>query len=506
MKNKEGIKGIFLITVIILSSFMARAQSGDWQYSVEAQAGISPNGKLPFWLRSDQNGNIPLSGLSTGYIGSAFKGYDSTASRSSFKWGAGIQGRVNAGTTGAKALLLQGYVKASKGIFEVKAGRFNQIVGIVDSTLSSGAFSISGNALGIPQILISIPDYYSIPWFGKLFAIKASYAAGYVGDVRIGRNYSDYVNHTQAYYQQNSLYLRLAKPGWRLSLYGGINHNVMFTNEKDIFGPNYSLSLPAIFLYTATGKTYYPKKLSTQQDATQVSKVGNHIGSIDLSLQYEFDNVRLLAYRQNLYDIGAIGHFANINDGINGISLTNKQFERGKIDWHKVLFEIVYTRDQAGYRHSVFTTSGDENYYNNYEYADGWTYNTLNLGNPLLASRAYVRKGTAADPDDYIIDNRVCAFNVGADGSINGISVLGRATVSINNGTYGTSPEGHSHGNRFYTPLYGQFGLLREYSGYLEMSKNLPKDYTAGFAVAGDYGGLYDITFGLLLKLKKTFK
>ena len=54
------------------------------------------------------------------------------------------------------------------------------------------------------------------------------------------------------------------------------------------------------------------------------TRIGNHIGSIDLGLEYEFDKTRLLIYRQNFYEGGALSQLANIQDGLNGISITNK--------------------------------------------------------------------------------------------------------------------------------------------------------------------------------------
>jgi hypothetical protein len=280
----------------------------------------------------------------------------------------------------------------------------------------------------------------------------------------------------------------------------------MFTDERKVYGPYFTLNLPQIFWYTAIGKTYYPPDLTDSVQAPLVSKVGNHIGSLDMSLQYEFDGVRLLAYRQNIYDIGAIGHLANIKDGINGISLTNRKFVSKKIDWRKLALEIIYTKDQAGHYNSTFTTSGDENYYNNYEYNNGWTYQGLNLGNPLLSSQAYTRSGLAIDSlQDYIIDNRILAFHAAIEGSVKNMYVIAKLTYSRNYGTYGTSPEGHSHGRTFFPPKYGQFGEISELSGYLEINKPLKNNINISAAIAADNGGLYYNSIGLLLKLRKSF-
>jgi hypothetical protein len=457
------------------------AQSNDWHYSIEAQGIATPNDKLPFWLRSDQYGSVPLTGLSGSLIGNIHRDYDTT--KKHFDWAAGLEARGNFGN-GSNLTLIEGFIKARLGIFEFKGGRTRDITGLVDSSLSTGAFAISGNALGIPKASISIPDYYSLPFFNKLFAFKGNYSFGYVGNVATN------IGNKDAYYQENELYIRFGQPGWRLKLIGGINHHVMFTLDPKSKIPSFQQ-----ILYAGIGKTY-----------NGYSKVGNHIGSVDLGLQYEFDDTRLFIYRQNLYDEGALYHLANIADGINGISLTNKRYDSGKTNWHKFLFEFIYTANQAGYFNSIITNSGDENYYNNYQFVQGWSYKGLILGNSLVADRKYIRKNLITSPEDYFIDNRVEAFNIGMEGSSHDINAIVKLTYSQNYGTFATSPEGHSLGNHHDKPIFGLFGEINQFSGYFELNKTFEGNYLVGVAVSGDQGNLYYNSLGILLKLRKSFQ
>ena len=75
--------------------------------------------------------------------------------------------------------------------------------------------------------------------------------------------------------------------------------------------------------------------------------MGNHLGSIDLGFEYKFKNVRLLAYRQNFYDAGALYYLANIRDGLNGLSLVNTNYTRKGFQWRKMLVEVLYTKNQG---------------------------------------------------------------------------------------------------------------------------------------------------------------
>jgi len=42
--------------------------------------------------------------------------------------------------------LIEGYGKLRISVFEIRAGRTKEIIGLCDTSLSSGSFSISGNA------------------------------------------------------------------------------------------------------------------------------------------------------------------------------------------------------------------------------------------------------------------------------------------------------------------------------------------------------------------------
>ena len=88
-------------------------------------------------------------------------------------------------------ILVEGYGKIKLSIFEFRAGRTKEVMGLCDTSLSSGCWSISGNALGIPKVQVSIPEFYFIPWFGQLFAFKGNYAHGWLGNVPMRRQDGD---------------------------------------------------------------------------------------------------------------------------------------------------------------------------------------------------------------------------------------------------------------------------------------------------------------------------
>lgn len=480
-----------IVLVVLLNCYsIVKAQEKDFHISLEAQGIATTSGVVPFWLRSNQFGSVPLSGGSGSFIGRMRKDYD-TAKR--FDWAASFEGRANMGNK-SRFDLIEGFVKAHAGIFELKAGRSKDIVGLTDSTLSTGSFPVSGNALGIPQISISIPNYYSIPVWGKLFAIKGSYANGYAGNVTV--QYGEKPAQFKSYYLENAFYIRIGKPSWRFKLQGGYNHEVLWGDEKRVFGNSYTLSGSETYWYVLTGKVY------------NSSKVGNHLGSLDLGAEYRFDALTLSVYRQNFYDKGALSSLANIKDGLNGISLVNNKPNSGDFHWQKLLFEFLYTANQAGLKSSKMTQSGAEDYYNNYEYLEGWSYKNMALGTPFITPAYDARDNLGRAKDQFFINNRVLALHAATQVYAFKWFYTAKISYSRNQGTFETGTEliyrGIS-GKLTHPKYYGTFKEVNQLSTYLEGIRPLKDGYTVGYDIGYDHGGLLYNSFGVILKVSKSF-
>jgi hypothetical protein len=478
-----------ILLALLCSFFIVKAQIKDVHISLEGQAGLTTNSTVPFWLRANQFGSVPLSGGSGSLIAKIRKDYDTTKT---FGWGFSFEGRGNAGKD-ANFTLIEGLVKAHAGVFELRAGRSKDIVGLTDSTLSSGSFSVSGNALGVPKISLGIPQYYSIPIFGKLFAVKANLGVGYMGNVDISYRHA-MVNNSKAYYLENGLYARIGMPSWRFNMQVGFNHEALWGDEKDIF-PNYRLTGSETLWHVLIGQVYHH------------SKVGNHLGSLDVGASYRFDDVNVLLYRQNLYDKGALSSLANIADGLNGLSITNTRPNNGNFYWKKMVFELFYTVNQAGGLNAKRTNSGYENYYNNYEYSQGWSYNGMGLGNPFITTREDGRQNLPSSPREYFINNRVTVFHAASQLYLYKWFYTAKLSYSINKGNYssGTSNFVGSGGDIIKPGLYGVFKQVNQFSAYLEGIRPLNNGYNIGYDLGYDQGGLLNNSFGIILKVSKSF-
>jgi hypothetical protein len=487
-------KKILIALLCTIPLLNAQAQFPYVRFGLEGQAGFTSNDQVPFWMRSNQYGSVPLSGASASLIGSARVDYD-TSKTKLVDWGASLQVRGNAGK-GSNLTLIEGYGKLRVGIFQLQGGRIKEVMGLSDTLLTSGNYAISGNALGIPKVQISIPEYYPIPFLGRFVAFKGNYAHGWVGKTPV--QYGD-TNMTTTQFHQKSLCVRLGKPTAKLKLYGGFNHQVFFGDEKYVWSEKgfnrnrFQLTSWQTYEHVIFGKVW------------NSSKVGNHIGSIDVGFEYDFKNVKLLAYRQTFYEVGGLAHLSNVSDGLHGISLTNKKSSTKKVKWEKLLFEFLYTKNQGGEAWSKVTPSGDEDYYNNYLYTRGWSYRSAGLGTPLISSREDIRTGLPTYPKDYFVNNRVIAFHAGIAGSAGAFKILSKLTYSRNYGTFGTSPIGHTTGELHTDPIYGIFPITNQFSGMVDISRELGKGLALGGVAALDAGKLLYNSVGLQLRLSKTF-
>lgn len=481
---------LFLYITVVSGLF---AQEGSVSYDMQLLGGYCGPGEVPFWFRSNQFGSVPPSGASLGLIGAVRKDYNLKRTRKA-DWGFAAEGRLNIGDP-TKFILTEGYGKFKLGIFELKAGRVKEITGLCDTLLTSGSWSVSGNAPGIPKIQLAVPEFRTLPFFGDLFAFKGSYMHGWMGNWHID---DEIVPNTPTYLHQKTLYGRFGKPSWKLKLYAGFNHQVVWGNERNIYlGEYYELNDWQTFLYINTGKKY-------NNDGIEETHVGNHLGSIDMGMSFEFPGIRLLIYRQNFYDAGALFYLANILDGLNGISFTNKLDNGKRFHWNRFLVEFLYSKNQGGEVWSKSTPSAFENYYNNGYYLTGWSYKGLGLGNPFISPTSSVKESFPIAPDNFFINNRVVALYLGMDGSCANWNFISKFSYSRNYGTYLTSTTGKVHSGTNF-PDYGIFPVVGQFSAFLEAKKELKKGIQIGIMTALDTGDLYNDSFGIMGSISKSF-
>ncbi|GAB3954754.1 capsule assembly Wzi family protein [Spirosoma harenae] len=479
---------VFLSTIWATLAYGQRTS----QYHIEIGSFISP-GQTPFWLRANQYGVVPLTAplahIDAG-LRSDYKPYDSLGHRPKVDWGYGVTMVANAGKT-SQILLPEAYIKGRFGAFELYAGRRKEVVGLVDTLLTTGSYIWSGNALPMPKIQFSLPTYTEIPFTKGILSIMGTFSHGWFENA--DRLIKD------SYIHQSSIYGRFGKPSWRFRLYGGLNHQVMWAGKSDYLGSSVSADghlpsaikyFPAVVLGT---RNPFPEDKSIQTATSfEENRIGNHLGSVDLAVDLNLSHWNLFLYRQFFYDDGSLFYGTNIDDGLNGLRLRNQQQpESSAFFLRQITLEYLFTGSQGG---DVFILEdpqrrGRDDYFNHSQYIDGWTYFGRTIGTPFLTPLAEVNPSL---PIRYgIANNRVSVFHVGLNAILfNKMNITTRLSWSRNAGTYALP----------YLTIPGQFSGL--------ITASLPLKLFGGTVLNGslaiDTGELLPNSVGGYISLRKT--
>lgn len=463
------------------------------KYQVESGAFLSTSGKTPFLLRANQYGVVPIESEYLTFRGVAYKDYDSVLIKKQNKiaYGYGLNTVINVGKAN-QILFPEAYIKIRYGAFEFYSGRRKEIYGIVDTLLTSGSYIWSGNALPLPKIQVSIPNYTSIIGHGIL-SIKGGYAHGWFGRQGDVKNY---------YLHQKWLYGRIGKPTWKIKFYGGFNHQVQWGGHPikpyiedqtgrliTNFGNDFKTYLNVVTGVSLNTKGGLALDGVPQNEAWNRS--GNHLGTVDIATEVNLKNTNLLIYRQNIYEDGSLFYLNNISDGLFGFSLVRKNVEKGII---RVCFEYLNTTSQGGTpeeRHDeIFQLRGADNYFNNGIYSGGWTYRNNIIGTPLMTQLSEI-KGTIINKYNLselpnIVNNRLRAYNFSLTGKMLKTSFTTKFIWSNNLGVY-TNPF-----------------LAKQFSFIQQLSYERPK-YVIVSSLSIDSGKLIANNLGFYFGIRKTF-
>jgi len=453
---------------------------------------LATTGELPFWMRANQYGIVPRgqalvsfrSAWQLDYRKTPVTASDSAWARShQADWGGGVQLVANRGTVN-QLLIPEAYLKAKLGAVEVWGGRRREVYGVGgDSPLSSGSYSWSGNALPLLKLQLAIPEFWPA---NSALSVKGTFAHGWFAD--------GFVQGSLLH--QKSVYLRLGKPQARVKAYAGFNHQVQWAGRTS--------KLPRAFVhgqqFPASGRDYWlvvsgaslneQTNLDTARysDFDRGNRVGNHLGTVDVGLDWRIGKVSMLLYRQNIYEDGSLYYLTNIADGLNGIRLRNQSSTpRRGFRLAELTLEYLNTFSQGGgeFINEDNRRRGRDDYFNHGQYRDGWSYLGRTIGTPFIAPQTDLRSDLP--PFTYVNNNRIRVFHLGLSGQlVDRLTFVLKASYSRNAGTY-------------QEPFAS---LVDQRSAFLSVDWRLTK---SGLRVTGsaavDRGGLYTTNTGFSLGL-----
>ncbi|MBC8151859.1 MAG: hypothetical protein H7Z72_03010 [Bacteroidetes bacterium] len=464
------------------------------QAFVEAGGYAASGGQTPFWLRANQYGIVPLK-PAPGFVRGGVVIPYRTARKRQLDWGAGADVVANArpGLIGAAPTILipELYVKARLGLLEIYAGRRREIVGLTDSTLSSGSYAWSGNALPIPKIQLALREYAPIPLTNGILSVRGSFSHGWFPT-------GGFINNS--FLHQSSLYGRVGKKTWPVRFYAGFNHQAQWGGQTDRLPSSIVENggkLPSSFkdyidVVLGSSLGYRSNVDPTRySEFDRTNRIGNHLGSVDVAIDFQVSQLSVFAYRQSVYEDGSLYYFTNLTDGLHGLRIRNQQPSRQGIALTDVVLEYLNTLSQGG---NIFIPGsalrGRDNYFNHQQYADGWSYRGQTIGTPFIPPANTTRYPQGVDR--FTNNNRVQGYHVGLSGQIGSVVTFQtRLSYSRNYGTYSSpiDPDARQFSGGIWVgaPLSVRHGL----------------NLTASVAI--DKGNLYPESVGGSLSIRKTW-
>jgi hypothetical protein len=229
MRVFNGFLPTFLFAFVLLSGVHAQnSTKSGFGAAIEAGGLVSSTENTPFWLRTGQFGIIPTHAPAGIVQASVYKKYvffDSLLQRPrKLDWNAGISPVATYDKQDKSRLVLpEAYASVRFRNTELYVGRRRELMGVGDSTLSSGFYSGSGNALPIPKIQIGTLGFTPLKFTRDFLSIHARFAHGWFNTA-----YLDGVRLHQKF-----LYFRLGKPKSATKIIFGLNHNVLWAGHSE---------------------------------------------------------------------------------------------------------------------------------------------------------------------------------------------------------------------------------------------------------------------------------
>ncbi len=518
MKRLTNILALLLLTVPLSAQYAwqydalpGKVDIGKGiNYKVEMQGSFS-DGNTPLWLNANKHGLSSLEGTN-GYLrGQVIRPLNNDSAR---RWGIGygVDVAVPLHYT-SDVVVQQAFVEARwlHGVLSVGAKEYP--MELKNNRLSSGSQTLGINARPVPQVRLSLPEYWTIPALGRWFHIKGHISYGKMTD----DNWQKDFTHQQSKYTENVLlhtkagYLKIGseerfKP---LSVELGVEMATQFG------GTSYSRDINGNMVATknASGFSSFLKALipggadAPEAGTVYQNEAGNILGSWLMRINYETEGWNLSLYADKYFedhssmlqlDYDGYGEAGDWN-----VRKDTRFFLYDFKDWmlgaefnlkygrwlRNIVLEYLYTKYQSGpvyHDHSPGRSdhiSGRDNYYNHYIYT-GWQHWGQTMGNPLYRSPIYNDNGQI-----IFTNNRFTAFHLGFDGQPSGrLAYRVLATYQEGFGTY-VNPYAEKHHN---------------VSFMVEADYSFPRNWNVKGSYGMDFGHILGSNVGFQLTISKS--
>jgi hypothetical protein len=492
-----------LLPLLLLFSLTLRAQLPDSvAYDAELRFAFSGQDYLSQWIVSNRYGVLDDQSVDAYFLGGIHAPYSSDSTNFKVAFGFDYLLKPDLGSS----RIQQAYAKAKFHFIELTAGRIARTVGNHNPELSTGSLALSQNARPMPVISIGVPEYTAVPFTKEIISFKGQLLHGWFEEGR-------YIDRPLLH--EKFFYLKIGAPAWPVSVYGGLVHFAQWGGTQPS-GAEIGSGL-GDFWRVFTGR----QAANSAGGGEFVNALGNHLGILDLGIHLSLQNVDIRIYQQDPFEdnLSLTTDFV-LHDQLLGINIAPKQ--------HKFIEEILYeylnTTQQGGpglpdplpgndaadlSLNYGYEYGGRDDYYNNYLYRSGWTYQNRMLGNPLLLLRNRAVRFLDDVPDftfsEATANNRLRGHHLGIKGRLNSkLALRLLATYTRNFGTYAGLNDGRfSWASRepgyedyryaFKQPLDQAYTLLESTYAF---NTSFPLHFVG--SVAYDFGEMYQ-NFSVML-------
>lgn len=317
----------------------------------------------PLFLWINQNGRIPVDN-STQYLRLRAGKKPDYLEDSDWFYGIDLTGRTG---DDDHVMITDCFAGISSEYFSLSVGKKTEFFGLADSLLTIGPEVYSRNAPTIPKVALSTNGYVELT--GKI-AVNAYLAHGWLGDERYIKN---------AFLHQKHLFIRYGDtyPNKGFNVFGGLHHLAVWGGTNRVTGEKNPSGLDDFFR-VFTGMSGDEQGNVEEQE----NSLGNHLGSIEFALQLKGINQDWLFYAQTMFEDGSGLVFVVPGDYLLGASFINK---RKQSIVQRINVEYLETRYTGYSPHEPgHPDYGLDDYFNNYMYLSGWTYNGYGIGHPFI--------------------------------------------------------------------------------------------------------------------------
>ena len=481
-------------------------------YKVEMQGSLSKN-KTPLWLNANKYG---LSSLdeTNGYLRGAIERRTDHMDDRRWGLGYGLDVAVAAGYT-STAIIHQAYGELRWLRGSLLIGAKEMPMELKNNLLSSGSQTLGINARPVPQVRLSLSDYWPLPFGNNWLHIKGHIAYGKTTDDRWQKDFT----HQQSKYTEGTWYhskagfLKIGNSDkfFPLSIEMGLEMAAQFGGTLYARQSDGSmLAMKGQSGMKAFWNAFWPGG-SDVTETTYQNVEGNQLGSWMLRINWESDTWNAGIYVDKYFEDHS-SMFQLDYDGYGEGDEWQEKLKRRYLlydfkDWmlgfdlhfkydrwiNDVVFEYLYSKYQSGPIYHDHTRTipdhigGMDNYYNHYLYT-GWQHWGMGIGNALYRSPIYNKDGQI-----MFQDNRFMAFHLGIAGHPNeNFNYRFMASYQEGLGTYALP----------YTSKHHNMSVL------LEAGWNFTTRALRGFSIRGsagaDFGGILGNNQGFQLTITKT--